>query len=288
MENVPSHDQLMNPTLIALRRLGGSASTVELLEQVIKDLQPPRAIIEQAHPGKSKQTELGYRLAWARTYLKKYGLITNSTRGVWALTPNGHDLEEVDTQTVVRFVQEQYRRKLEGRTESTEVDERRTEPESSEEETASWRETLMATLQEMPPDAFERLCQRLLRESGFIQVEVTGRSGDGGIDGHGLVRLAGLISFPVIFQCKRYRNTISSSVVRDFRGAMVGRADKGLIITTGSFTRDASLEATRDGAPPIDLIDGEQLIDKLKDLRLGVMTKQVEVVEVNTEWFAAI
>jgi restriction system protein len=103
-----------------------------------------------------------------------------------------------------------------------------------------------------------------------------------------LVRLAGLISFPVIFQCKRYKNTISSSVVRDFRGAMVGRADKGLIITTGSFTRDASAEATRDGAPPIDLIDGEQLIDKLKDLKLGVATRQVEVVEVNTEWFSAI
>ena len=146
----------------------------------------------------------------------------------------------------------------------------------------------MTTLLEMSPDAFERLCQRLLRESGFIQVEVTGRSGDGGIDGHGIVRLAGLISFPVIFQCKRYRNTISSSVVRDFRGAMVGRADKGLIITTGNFTRDAILEATRDGAPPIDLIDREQLIDKLKDLRLGVATKQVEVVEVNSEWFAAI
>lgn len=146
----------------------------------------------------------------------------------------------------------------------------------------------MSTLLEMPPDAFERLCQRLLRESGFIQVEVTGRSGDGGIDGHGVMRLAGLLSFPVIFQCKRYRNTISSGVVRDFRGAMVGRADKGLIITTGNFTRDASAEATRDGAPPIDLIDGEQLIDKLKDLRLGVATKQVEIVEVNTEWFSAI
>lgn len=146
----------------------------------------------------------------------------------------------------------------------------------------------MATLLEMQPDAFERLCQRVLRESGFIQVEVTGRSGDGGIDGHGLVRLAGLISFPVIFQCKRYKNTISSPVVRDFRGAMVGRADKGLIITTGRFTQDASQEATRDGAPPIDLIDGEQLIDKLKDLKLGVATRQVEVVEVNTGWFAAI
>jgi restriction system protein len=146
----------------------------------------------------------------------------------------------------------------------------------------------MDTLLDMPPDAFERLCQRLLRESGFIQVEVTGRSGDGGIDGHGVVRVGGLLSFPVIFQCKRYRNPVSSGVVRDFRGAMVGRADKGLIITTGSFTRDADREATRDGAPPIDLIDGEQLMEKLKDLQLGVTTKQIEVVEVATEWFAGI
>lgn len=233
-------------------------------------------------------TQLEYRLTWSRSYLKKYGLVTNSTRGVWALTPEGHDVDTVDPRVVVRFVHEQSRRERQGRTEATDVDERQTEPDVGEEETASWRETLMATLLEMQPDAFERLCQRVLRESGFIQVEVTGRSGDGGIDGHGLVRLAGLISFPVIFQCKRYKNTISSPVVRDFRGAMVGRADKGLIITTGRFTQDASQEATRDGAPPIDLIDGEQLIDKLKDLKLGVATRQVEVVEVNTGWFAAI
>ncbi len=220
--------------------------------------------------------------------MKKYGLITNSVRGVWALTPKGSDLKMVDPQVVVRFVREQSRRERQGRIDSTEVDERRTEPETGEEETASWRETLLTTLLEMSPDAFERLCQRLLRESGFIQVEVTGRSGDGGIDGHGVMRLAGLLSFPVIFQCKRYRNTISSGVVRDFRGAMVGRVDKGLIITTGSFTRDASAEATRAGAPPIDLIDGEQLMDKLKDLKLGVATRQVEVVEVNAEWFSAI
>lgn len=288
MVGVPQHEQLFNPTLQALRELGGSASISELVEQVTRGLQLPREIVEQPHTGKRNRTELEYRLAWARTYLKKYGLVTNSTRGVWALTPRGHEIGTVDPQAVNRFVREQSVRERRGQTDSSEVDERRTEPEADEEETASWRETLMTTLLEMAPDAFERLCQRLLRESGFIQVEVTGRSGDGGIDGHGLVRLAGLISFPVIFQCKRYRNTISPSVVRDFRGAMVGRADKGLIITTGSFTRDASSEATRDGAPPIDLIDGEQLIDKLKDLKLGVATKQVEVVEVSTEWFAAI
>lgn len=285
---VPSFDKLLNPTLAALRHLGGSASIAELLEQIIEDMQLSPDIVEQPHPGRGNRTELEYRLAWARTYLKNYGVITNSSRGVWALTPKGFEREMVASQEVVRFVREQSRRERHGRAEQTEIIGPGAEVEAVEDETASWRETLMNTLLEMSPDAFERLCQRLLRESGFIQVEVTGRSGDGGIDGHGVVRLTGLLSFPVIFQCKRYRNTISSGVVRDFRGAMVGRADKGLIITTGSFTRDASVEATRDGAPPIDLIDGEQLIDKLKDLRLGVATKQVEVVEVNTEWFYAI
>jgi restriction system protein len=285
--DVPTFDQLLNPTLLALHRLSGSASITELLDQIIKDSNFPREVVEQPHPG-SNQTELEYRLAWARTYLKRYGVVTNSARGVWALTPKGVELEAVDPRTVVRFMQDSYRRKQEGRTEATRLDNTQADSETNEEETASWRETLMTTLLEMPPDAFERLCQRLLRESGFIQVEVTGRSGDGGIDGHGVVRLAGLLSFPVIFQCKRYRNTVSAGTVRDFRGVMVGRADKGLIITTGSFTRDASLEATRDGAPPIDLIDGVQLIDKLKDLKLGISTKQVEVVEVNSEWFAAI
>ncbi len=285
---VPSFDKLLNPTLAALRHLGGSASIAELLEQIIEDMQLSPDIVEQPHPGRGNRTELEYRLAWARTYLKNYGVITNSSRGVWALTPKGFEREMVAPQEVVRFVREQSRRERHGRAEQTETIGPGAEVEAVEDETASWRETLMNTLLEMSPDAFERLCQRLLRESGFIQVEVTGRSGDGGIDGHGVVRLAGLLSFPVIFQCKRYRNTISSGVVRDFRGAMVGRADKGLIITTGSFTREASVEATRDGAPPIDLIDGEQLIDKLKDLRLGVATKQVEVVEVNTEWFYAI
>lgn len=288
MADVPTYDKLLKPTLAALHSLGGSASINELLEQIIEELHLPRDVIEQPHPGRSNQTELAYRLAWARTYLKKYDLIVNSARGVWALTPNGHDVETIDAQAIVRFVREQSARERQGRTETTEIDERRTEQDVGAEETASWRETLLATLLEMPPDSFERLCQRLLRESGFIQVEVTGRSGDGGIDGHGVVRLAGLLSFPIIFQCKRYRNTISAGVVRDFRGAMVGRADKGLIITTGTFTRDASLEATRDGAPPIDLIDGQQLIDKLKDLKLGVTTRQVEAVEVNTGWFAAI
>jgi restriction system protein len=135
----------------------------------------------------------------------------------------------------------------------------------------------------MEPSAFERLVQRLLRESGFIQVEVTGQSGDGGVDGKGIMRLAGLLSFHVIFQCKRYQGSVNVSQVRDFRGAMVGRADKGLLITTGNFTKDAVREATRDGAPAIDLIDGDQLIDKLKELELGVRTEKIEIEKVTIE-----
>ena len=129
---------------------------------------------------------------------------------------------------------------------------------------------------------------RLLREAGFIEVTVTGKSGDGGIDGHGIIRLAGLISFPVLFQCKRYANNVAAGAVRDFRGAMVGRADKGLILTTGGFTRDAHREATRDGAPPIDLIDGELLMDRLKELGLGVSVRTVEVVDVDTGFFDSV
>lgn len=258
---VPTYDKLLNPTLTALQHLGGSGSIIELRDQVIEDMQLSQEIVEHPHPGKFNSTELEYRLAWARTYLKKYGVITNSARAVWALTPNGNELQTIDPQAVVRFVREQSRREREERTQFEEPDALQPTPETGE-AVPSWREALIATLLDMSPDAFERLCQRLLRESGFIQVEVTGRSGDGGIDGHGVVRVGGLLSFPVIFQCKRYRNPVSSSVVRDFRGAMVGRADKGLIITTGSFTRDADREATRDGAPPIDLIDGEQLMDK--------------------------
>jgi restriction system protein len=154
----------------------------------------------------------------------------------------------------------------------------------------SWQDKLLSVLTEMTPDAFERLSQRLLREAGFKHVEVTGRSGDGGIDGHGVVKLQGLLSFHVYFQCKRYRNTVGSSVVRDFRGAMMGRADKGLIITTGTFTRDAIAEATRDGATPIDLIDGPELMVRLKDLGLGITVSKriVEDIEIDPEWFQAI
>jgi restriction system protein len=141
----------------------------------------------------------------------------------------------------------------------------------------------------MKPDGFERLTQRLLREAGFISATVTGRTGDGGIDGLGVYRMS-LVSFPVFFQCKRYKGSVGSAAVRDFRGAMAGRGDKGLLITTGTFTSEAKAEATRDGAPPVDLIDGDRLCDLLKEYDLGVKTtvRQIEDITVDTEFFGDI
>lgn len=265
-------DAFMNPVLRALRDLGGSGTNEEINARVADIIQIPSEQLEILHnPLKGGMTEFEYRMMWTRTYLKKYGVIDNSKRGVWSITPKGAKLDHVVERDVVKAVRDLMKKEKEIPTEE-ELDHK-----------TEWQEELLEEIQKMTPDSFERLIQRLLRESGFIQVEVTGRTGDGGIDGHGILRLGGLISFNVIFQCKKWQNPIGASQVRDFRGSMVGRADKGLLITTGTFTNDAMKEATRVGAPAIDLIDGNQLVEKLKQLSLGVETKKIEIEQVTID-----
>jgi restriction system protein len=277
---VPKFDELIDPTLQALKRLGGSGSIDEIVLEIVKLLGLPPESAEIPH-GNSGRTELEYRSAWARTYLRNAGFIENSERGVWALTPKGTQTSSVDGRQIARDVARQQQA-------AGEAADSESAPSEVAEPSRTWQDRLLTVLQGMDPTAFERLCQRLLRESGFIEVEVTKRSGDGGIDGYGTIRIGGLISFNVLFQSKRYRGNIGADVVRDFRGAMVGRADKGLIITTGGFTIEARREATRDGAPPLDLIDGRLLAEKLKELKLGVATTFVEHVGVDEEWFKSI
>lgn len=273
-KEIPTFDELMDPTVQTLKRLGGSASIDELVPEIVRLMGLPQEIADVPH-GTTGRTELEYRSAWARTYLRKAGLIENSERGIWALTPDGSKVSTVDGRQIARDVAKEFQ--LERATDNESAG----APVADEPETAvSWQDKLLAVLHAMDPIAFERLCQRVLRESGFIEVEVTKRSGDGGIDGHGTIRIGGLISFNVLFQSKRYKGNIGPDTVRDFRGAMVGRADKGMIISTGGFTLEARREATRDGAPPIDLIDGRLLAEKLKELKLGVKTNLVEHVEV--------
>jgi restriction system protein len=288
---LPTFDRLMNPLLRALKALGGSGSIEEIYDRVVDAEKLSEDVLAQMHdPEGSNQTEVGYRLAWARTYLKKYGHVENSARGVWSLTAQGRAVEEVDPQEVVKKVRAQDKKEA-PRSVATSKAEASSQQPLPAEVTAeeAWKQRLhMVLTQSLTPAAFERLVQRVLRESGFVQVEVTGKTGDGGIDGRGIARINGLMSFHVLFQCKRYKGSVSSGEVRDFRGAMVGRADKGLFITTGTFSPAAVREATRDGAPPIDLMDGNDFGEKLKELGLGVAKEVVEIVKVDEAWFAQV
>jgi restriction system protein len=216
------------------------------------------------------QTRFENQVHWARFYLAKAGYIDSSQRGVWTLTEKGRALGTVTPEEIQKIIRE-----VSAQTKSAADDGTETAPSDIIAPTISnYRQELAQTLQSLPAAGFERFCQRLLRESGFQEVTVTGRSGDGGIDGIGILQVNALVSFKVLFQCKKYAGSVTPSHVRDFRGAMTGRADKGIIITTGSFTSDARKEAVRDGAPPIELVDGEKLTTMLEKLELGLKPRQ--------------
>ncbi|MFA6965480.1 restriction endonuclease [Bosea sp. (in: a-proteobacteria)] len=276
---LPKYAEYVFPTLKAVKGRGGSATIEEIEDGVAELLKLSDAALSIPH-GETGQTEFQYKLAWVRTYLKKYGALDNSERGVWSITDKGERVTEAEAREVFKKVQSQ-------RKEIAPPPSREAEEIEAELPVQTWIERTLSALGTMHPQAFERLCQRLLRESGFIKVEVTGKPSDGGIDGIGVLRM-NLVSFQVLFQCKRWKGPVGASVVRDFRGAMVGRADKGLIITTGTFTSDARREATRDGAPAIDLIDGENLCFLLKDRKLGVHIRLVEEISVDERFFQSI
>jgi restriction system protein len=277
---IPQYNELFNPVLQALRELGGSGTIEEMNNKVIELQNYSSDIVDELH-GEGPRTEIEYRLAWARTYLKKYGLLVNSSRGVWAISNNKDTIKGVNAKDVVDFVHALQKNKADKAVDDdTVIDD--------EGENKTWQEELTELLLSIHPGAFERLVQRILRESGFSQVEVTGKTSDGGIDGKGIFKIAGLISFNVLFQCKRWQNSVGSVEIRNFRGALQGRADKGLFVTTGSFTRDAIKEASRDGATPIDLLDGEALTNKIKELNLGVSIEYVEKISINKNWFENI
>lgn len=260
--------RFFGPLLDALRGLGGSAKPDEAVDRVSTDLKISDEVLNETLP--SGGSRFRNQVAWARFYLVREGFISSSKHGVWSLTELGFK---------TRLTQEQARSLFLKWVKIFQV--QRKQKEASEpvaekiaEETGGvskdYRDEALEVLLSLAPAGFERLSQRLLREAGFTQVVVTGQSGDGGIDGFGILQVNPLVSFKVLFQCKRYSKSVAPSQVRDFRGAMSGRADKGIIITTGTFTAEAKREATRDGAPPIELIDGEKLIDMLERFELGL------------------
>lgn len=283
---VPAYNDMMCELLQAMKDLGGSGTIREIDDRTIEILELPSEVQEIMH-GNSSKTEVEYRLAWTRSYMKKVGILENSSRGVWALTTKGRELEKINPEKIVQKVREMTSLKAQDAHEvNTEDENLENDGVDAPEEIQSWREKLKNVLLNLKPDAFERLTQRLLRESGFTQVKVTGKTGDGGIDGMGIVKLNGIISFHMLFQCKRYAGAVGTGEIRDFRGAMQGRDDKGLFITTGKFSGPAIEEANRPGATPIDLVDGEELVDKLKELQLGVAPVNDYIID--EAWFLSI
>jgi restriction system protein len=281
----------INPLLKALRELGGSARPREVVELVARNERVTDEVLDQINPAGGQR--FPNQVHWARFYLAEAGFIDRSRHGVWKLTEKGAQTGQLDDDTIKAIIEEVIERSRNPKVASPIVALERSghptteapaaslersetieavssEDLAPEQEDRDYRSRLLAILQSLPPAGFERLCQRLLREAGFEQVIVTGKSGDGGIDGHGILSLNAFVSFRVLFQCKRYVGSVSPSQVRDFRGAMQGRADKGLILTTGSFTSEARREASRDGAPPIELVDGEKLIELFAKLDLGL------------------
>lgn len=276
--DLPEFARWIQPLLKALSELGGSARPQEVVDLVARNETVPDETLNQTlSNGFPRFTN---QVHWARFFLAESGLIDRSRRGVWSLSEEGRASVNMTTAEVRGLVDAVQRKHASGSSATKSenqaiaipmaaaaVTEQEAAPEDLED---NYRDRLLGLLKSLPPSGFERLCQRLLREAGFAEVEVTGRSGDGGIDGHGLLALNPFVTLRVLFQCKRYDGSVGPGAVRDFRGAMQGRADKGIVLTTGGFTADARREAVRDGVPPIELVDGPKLIDLFEQLELGL------------------
>jgi restriction system protein len=279
-KRIPRRPELIRATFLALKKLGGSGKNDEIVDQIISDLQIPNKVADIPHKGNPNKTELSYQADWARTYLRIYGAIVNSARSVWSICPAFTKEEDIDGKVVNDFVvKHNIANKNKAKNGNNEV------PEYPE-ESQPWKEKLAAILQNMDPYGFERLSQRVLRECGFTQVEVTKKSGDGGIDGTGKLRINGIFSFNVAFQCKRYKGLVGAGEVRDFRGSLTTDIEKGVMITTGTFSKAAKEEASNPGKQQIDLIDGEEFISKIAEYGLGV--KEIKTFEVEEDFFKKI
>lgn len=283
-DSAPEFVKYIGPVIAALGELGGSGRPDEVRGVIAKSLNISEE--EQARPLPSGvQSRFDNQVHWARFYLAKGGYIDSSRHGVWTLTDKARALGKVSggqAREIYRTVAAQFA-KARGKEPSHEdvrdADEQVAPASEAEHTLVNYREGVAQKLRDLPAPGFERFCQRLLRESGFEEVTITGRSGDGGIDGIGILQVNALVSFKVLFQCKRYAGSVTPSQVRDFRGAMMGRADKGIIITTGSFTADARKEAVRDGVPPIELVDGDKLVGMLEQLELGLRPRRTFEVD---------
>jgi restriction system protein len=274
----PEFLKYINPVLTTLQENGGAGNSTNVIEQIITKLGITEKELEEATS--NGQSRIRNQIQWARFYLFKAGFIDNAQRGIWRLTNEGLEkkLTDDDVYALFKGVQESVKKTP---TSIPKKHDQKFDETATEDEEHSIG--LLTLIQNLPASGFEKLCKRLLTEIGINDIIVTGGSGDQGIDGKGIVKLNDVVSLNIVFQCKRYKETVSPHHVRDFRGAMQGRGEKGLIITTGRFTKEAKGEASRDGVTPIELIDGDRLVELFEKHHLGL--KPVTVFEIDHEFF---
>jgi len=267
------------PLLDALRDLGDSGKPKEVSTKIADNLNLGDSILDETL--KSGTNKFYNQVAWARQYLVWEGLLDSSRYGTWKLTEKGKTTvlnEEQSRELFLKWV-DIHTKARKGKSDKTVIEEQEdSKPTDFETDSNS---DLLAVLQSLSPSGFEKLCRELLREHGFENVVVTGGSHDGGIDGYGTLEMNPFVSFKVLFQAKRYKGAVSRAQVGDFRNAMIGRAEKGIILTTGTFTNEAIKEANRDGAPQIELVDGEKLITMFEKVELGLIPKTIYEIDFN-------
>ena len=265
------------PILDALRDLGGSASPREVKAAVLDKIDVPES--ERLRTLKSGQNAVENEIAWARDYLRRLGFIDGSVQGVWRLTKGGASTHlTLDEARQLRTgVYQAIRKKVVAEGSEIFVPTENEPPIDLEPQEENG--TLIQAIYALSPSGFEKMCKRVLREAGFSEVDVTRDGPDGGIDGRGILQINELVSFRVMFQCKRYKGSVGVDAIRNFQAALQGRADKGIILTTGTFTRDAEREASREGGMPVELVDGERLVALMQRLQLGVRPRTVYDVD---------
>lgn len=267
------------PLLDALRDLGDSGKPMEVSNKIAENLKLKDDILDSTL--KSGGKRFHNQVAWARQYLVWEGYLDSSKFGTWKLTEKGKTATITVQQAGEIFKKwvDIHQKARKDKSDNQIIEEQEENPPEEIEESSHTE--LIDILLNLSPSGFEKVCKELLRESGFENVVVTGQSHDGGIDGYGMLELNPFVSFKVLFQCKRYKGSVPRAHVGDFRNAMIGRAEKGIILTTGTFSNEAIKEASREGAPKIELIDGEKLVKMFEKVELGVVPKTIYIPDLN-------
>ncbi|MEU6250447.1 restriction endonuclease [Glycomyces sp. NPDC047010] len=293
--HVPTMWELLFPVLDALRRLGGTASNPQIDEAVIASERYSKAQLETV--GSNGRELIPYRMAWARSYLKKAGLLESTERAVWTVTERGDAIGVDEMLQLVKAVSDRSRGEevQKGRSVSivTVPDDSVDNVEQLAEYLSQWHrlvgESLLDQLLRQPPEFLERVIVDLLAAMGYSGSDgwsktLGGRS-DGGVDGVVIEDQLGLRK--LYCQAKRYAKSrpIGPGDIRDFIGALdIKRRHEGVFVTTSRFT-DEARQAAELSSKHISLIDGQYLSELMLRYDIAVASHSFVFKQADPEYF---